>query len=124
MRNGPYELIVPPAEYPGKRYRGRYAYQHRVNWWRKTGKNPDEFPGTLVHHKNERKRDNDPENLALMARGDHSSHHAKPVQFDEFVCENCSASFAIPKGKKRLQRFCSRQCIGFFHGGGRRKDAA
>ena len=69
MKNGPYELVIPPPEYPGKRYRGRYAYEHRVNWWRKTKKNPDDFDGLIVHHKNDKKRDNSPDNLEQMLRG-------------------------------------------------------
>lgn len=34
VKNGPYELVIAPEEYPGKKYRGRYAYEHRVNYWR------------------------------------------------------------------------------------------
>ena len=55
MKNGAYELIVPPPAYPGKRYRGKYAYEHRVNWWCHTGQNPDNFPDAVVHHKDEKK---------------------------------------------------------------------
>jgi hypothetical protein len=74
MRNGPYTLIVPPAEYPGKRYRGRYAYEHRVNWWKKTGNNPDDVDG-VVHHKNDVKTDNDMTNLEFMTRTEHNKEH-------------------------------------------------
>lgn len=41
MRCGPYILIIPPPEYPGKKYRGRYAYEHHVVWWENTGGDPD-----------------------------------------------------------------------------------
>lgn len=27
VRNGPYEMVVAPAEYPGTRYRGKYVYE-------------------------------------------------------------------------------------------------
>lgn len=56
MRNGPYEMVVAPAGYPGKKYRGRYVYEHQLVWWKKTGKL---VPlGFVLHHKNEHKRHN------------------------------------------------------------------
>ena len=120
MRNGPYELIIPPADYPGKRYRGRYSYEHRVNWWRETGLNPDDFPECVVHHKNDSKRDNDPSNLSLMDAVDHVVHHVRertvPAAPKRFVCEYCRGSFERFIRGRKVQRFCSRQCSGRFYG--------
>lgn len=73
MRNGPYELVVAPDEYPGMKYRGRYCYEHHLVWWLKTGKtiSADE----VIHHVNGQKRDNRFCNLEKMTRSDHAKHH-------------------------------------------------
>lgn len=72
MKNGEYELVVAPKGYPGKRYRGRYAYEHHVEAWRKTGKNPT---GKVVHHKNGSKRDNSHRNIEMTTEKEHKTHH-------------------------------------------------
>ncbi len=116
MRNGPYELIVPPEDYPGKRYRGRYAYEHRVNWWRKTGKNPDDFPGHVIHHEDEEKRNNVDQNLEAMPRSTHTAAHnaARPkVPTVYEKCRNCEVEFV--RLNRKPQFFCSRRCIGLYN---------
>jgi hypothetical protein len=120
MRNGPYELIVPPADYPGKRYRGRYAYEHRINWWRATGLNPDDFPRCPVHHKNEQKRDNRRSNLELMSNSDHRRRHARPVTMWSYVCLYCETTFQRAL-RGRQWKFCSRRCSGLYNHRARRK---
>lgn len=116
MKNGPYELITAPPGYPGKLYRGKYAYEHRVNWWRETGQNPD---GVLIHHKDEKKRNNSVANLQSMRRPEHTAHHARPTVYLKHVCENCGCEFE--RRQSRKPRFCSRRCIGLYHGCRRRK---
>lgn len=120
MRNGNYELIIPPEDYPGKRYRGRYAYEHRVNWWRKTGQNPDDMPNSVVHHKDERRRNNAGTNLERQTRSEHTRQHMLKQRrkhglprMNKFVCEYCSVAFERRIGKR--YRFCSRECIGLFN---------
>lgn len=73
MRNGEYELVVAPAEYPGKKYRGKYVYEHQLVWWQNTGTTVPE--GYLIHHLNHRKRDNRFANLELQSRASHGSLH-------------------------------------------------
>lgn len=73
MRNGKYELIIPPIDYPGKRYRGRYAYEHHVVFWSANGRLL--APDCVVHHKNDQKRENVPDNLEEKLRGDHTRDH-------------------------------------------------
>jgi hypothetical protein len=122
MKNGPYELIVPPDDYPGKRYRGKYAYEHRINWWKGTGKNPDDFPNHVIHHRDDKKRNNKPTNLELKEWAEHTSHHARPITFRHYICLNCNKPFSRrAKGLSQRNRpkFCSRQCIGFYCGVGR-----
>jgi hypothetical protein len=73
MKNGPYELIVAPPEYPGKKYRGRYAYEHIVVFWQNMGRLP--ASGHVVHHRNGDRRDNRWENLEEKHGGQHSAEH-------------------------------------------------
>lgn len=118
MKNGPYELIRPPADYPGVLYRGRYAYEHTVVWWQNTGELPP--AGFVVHHKNEQKRDNRFENLELKPRGDHSTEHnlERSAGLRIWVsCGECGADYALAPAvlRTRLKQnknglFCSRSC--------------
>jgi hypothetical protein len=73
VKNGPYELIVAPDGYPGVRYRGRYAYEHVVVWWQNTGAMPPS--GSVVHHKDENKRNNEFDNLETKPRANHTKDH-------------------------------------------------
>src|SRR4051812_41040161 len=118
MKNGPYELLIPPVDYPGKRYRGRYAYEHRVNWWKSTGKNPDDFPDQLVHHGDQDKRNNVPENLDMMERSKHTAHHAPERKSHDKICLNCKKPFSTFKYD---QKFCCRICIGLYNYPGQAK---
>jgi hypothetical protein len=76
MKNGPYELVIAPADYPGKKYRGKYIYQHYLIWWQTTGQLVKS--GHLIHHQNEQKRDNRFENLQEKERGKHTKDHNPP----------------------------------------------
>ena len=74
MKNGPYELVIAPPEYPGKRYRGRYCYEHHLVWRENTGHVVQ--PGEHIHHKDENKRNNDFDNLRLKGKSEHRREHA------------------------------------------------
>ena len=37
MINGNYEFITAPENYPGKKYRDKYCYEHVFVWWQNTG---------------------------------------------------------------------------------------
>ena len=73
MRNGPYELVPAPKGYRGKKYRGRYVYEHRLVAAQKIGRPLKE--DEVVHHKNGRKRDNRPSNLGVKPRAEHTRDH-------------------------------------------------
>lgn len=119
MKNGPYELVIAPPEYPGKRYRDRYVYEHQLVWWQSTGQLvPDDC---LVHHKNEQKRDNRIDNLELKNRAAHSSEHAlerQPTRMTTYICGNCTKEVTVTSRllKQRLRKakcglvFCSISC--------------
>lgn len=110
MRNGPYELITAPVNYPGKRYRGKYAYEHRVEFWKANGYLPEE-----VHHKDEAKRNNCLSNLEGVTGVQHKKHHGRLVSERKLMvdlqCSWCSAQFKVSlraykqKVKVRQERF-------------------
>lgn len=118
MRNGPYELVVAPVNYPGMKYRGRYCYEHTLVWWQNTGEVPD--PGELVHHRDENKRNNAFGNLAKKTIPEHAAEHARgrtepPL---EATCPVCLRSFSVKRRDARARLkvsksgrlFCSRSC--------------
>jgi len=80
MRNGEYELIVAPSDYPGKLYREKYAYEHQIVWWRNTGEIVED--GFVIHHENEQKRDNRFENLQKVRKVVHGKMHR-----EKYACE-------------------------------------
>lgn len=109
MKNGPYALVIAPADYPGKKYRDRYCYEHRLVFWRTHGYLPE-----TVHHGDGEKLHNDPDNLDGMTRPAHTRLHSKPVTFAHGICEQCGAEFTKPKRGQKKMRFCSRRCVGKF----------
>jgi hypothetical protein len=117
MKNGPYELVIAPADYPGPRYRDRYCYEHHLVWWKNTGEVPG--LGFDVHHKNENKRDNRFKNLEKKTHAGHAGEHSRergkpPVML---ICEWCWTPFFKKQRHHRFlvkagqtQFFCSRSC--------------
>lgn len=114
MRNGEYELVVAPDEYPGRKYRDRYVYEHQLVWWKRTGKLvPD---GYLIHHKNDNKRDNRFVNLELKSRAQHTHDHKFGCIHVPVTCAHCGRSFSLPFRVYRTRRkhsqssklFCSK----------------
>ena len=114
MLNGDYILVVAPPDYPGKRYRGKYCYAHRLAWWRKTGEAP--ASRLIIHHIDGNKHNNSAENLGIMSPSQHNLEHAlaKTVPMVRFTCPGCGGTSERPKrnvyGKRVL--CCSRRCIG------------
>jgi hypothetical protein len=73
MRNGDYNLVRAPPAYPGKRYRGKYIYEHHLVWWEHTGQLvPDKH---VIHHRDENKRNIVFSNLELKTAVEHSAEH-------------------------------------------------
>jgi hypothetical protein len=119
MKNGPYELVIAPEGYPGKRYRDRYCYEHHLVWWQNTGEVPGE--AELIHHKNEDKRDNRFENLEKKGWARHTAeHNSERTAWVTVVCGRsaCGKEFNVPRRehRERLKRsrsgrlFCTKSC--------------
>lgn len=119
MKNGPYELIVAPKNYPGMKYRGRYAYEHIVVWWEKHGKIPDS--GFEIHHKNGNHRDNRIENLDILTSKQHRVAHGlirTEKCLVDAICGLCGISFkrkgnqyrSSIKSSKTGKMYCSQEC--------------
>ena len=119
MRNGEYELVVAPDNYPGKKYRGKYCYEHALVWWRGTGKMPSNIE--LIHHINGNKRDNRLGNLEVLTVQEHNKYHSSGRTVVKLRCPNCGAIFCKERNKTHLtistktMDFCSRRCIGEFN---------
>jgi hypothetical protein len=119
MKNGPYELVIAPPDYPGKRYRGRYCYEHHLVWWRHTEEVPG--PGELIHHKDEHKRNNRYRNLEKLTRKEHDKHHSDKRHEAALIsvpCSRCRKEFRVlgSRYRHRVRNsesgkvFCSRSC--------------
>ncbi|NBP04508.1 MAG: HNH endonuclease [Proteobacteria bacterium] len=121
MRNGKYELVVAPEGYPGKKYRGKYCYEHILNYWKNTNKLPES--GYEIHHLDGNHRNNKIENLLLVTSKEHRKIHGKLLKKApiEKECSNCliSISVSFKHYKNKIKRgqvnfFCSHRCVGFF----------
>lgn len=74
-----YILELAP-EHPAAATQKGYVLQHRLVMEKQLGRYLT--PNELVHHKNEDKTDNRPENLELMSRSHHMSHHKEDFPRD------------------------------------------
>ena len=117
MKNGDYNLAIAPPDFPGKKYRGKYCSEHVLNYWLANGivHGPDE----IIHHKDENKLNNNPNNLELMKRSDHVRMHVKErgSKLVELKCPGCGKIFVREKRNTFLQKngeytCCSRKCAG------------
>lgn len=70
-------------------------------------------PGFQVHHKDDNKVNNDPENLEAMSASAHTIlHNSTGVTVGEFVCLGCRATVVRKASdiKKGESRYCTRSC--------------
>lgn len=95
MRNGPYILVKAPPEYPGKKYRETYVYEHQLVWWQNTGQLVPK--GYLIHHKDDDKTHNAFENLELKTVSLHTADHNRQRKIPDIViqCVWCEESFEL-----------------------------
>ena len=120
MKNGDYILVVAPEDYPGKKYRNRYCYEHVLVYWQTHGILPNS--NEIVHHADGNKQNNSPENLLLMANKSHAKFHGSKQgkRLVELVCPGCQTRFIIDRRKTYLVKTankvtcCSRHCAGIY----------
>lgn len=63
-----------------------------------------------VHHTDEQKLNNDPENLELLSKAEHTRHHFGTGRtMVDLVCEECGKGFRV-EVKRRGAKTCSRSC--------------
>lgn len=119
MKNGPYELIIAPDNFPGKKYRGRYAYEHIVIFWKAHGYVPEK--GLEIHHKNMNHRDNRITNLKLVTGQEHRKLHGEirsKAAIRQVPCGYCGNIITMRnrdlnmkiKANKKGKAFCDRSC--------------
>lgn len=111
MKNGLYNLIVPPNDFPGKRYRTRYAYEHIVEFWKKEGRMP--LAGHVVHHDDDNKRNNAWGNLIEITRQEHSAEHSKrDITHGSAGYRRGCRCDACQEGKAESMRKYRANCVG------------
>jgi len=91
MRNGKYTLIIAPKDYPGKKYRNKYIYEHHFIWWKNT--NSLVMEGYSIHHKNGLTTDNSFKNLEAISNTSHARVHRKTKKLEALVCFYCKKPF-------------------------------
>lgn len=116
MKNGDYILVIAPDDFPGKKYRNRYCYEHHLIYWQTYGIVPAD--DEIIHHINGDKHDNSIENLRLEKRNIHSKHHGllKGINYVDMICPICHKQFSRDRRQTHLDKpgqqctYCSRHC--------------
>lgn len=115
MKNGDYELVIAPPDFPGKKYRDRYCSKHVFIYWQTYGVVPNS--DEIIHHKDGDRHNNDPKNLELMKRKEHSKMHGynRGRKLVELKCIGCEKIFVREKNKSFLQKrgkysCCCKKC--------------
>jgi hypothetical protein len=92
-----------------------YVLEHRVVVENSIGRMLKE--NEVVHHINEDKKDNRLENLQIMTRSEHASHHApKGRAMVKLICPECELQFERERRQthivkpKQKRTFCCRSC--------------
>jgi len=82
------------------------------------------LPGEVVHHANHNPADNRTENLRLMRRGEHTSHHKRHARWDEPALCQCGCGTAIYPWRHMEGRPPQRYVANHSHIRGKRVGAA
>lgn len=110
-RNG--YLITYLPDHPSA-YGDGYVYVHRLVAEETLGRAL--LDNEEVHHKNENKHDNTPDNLEVLAKGVHTAHHNGGA-LHEIPCGYCGTRF---RPSDRKVKCCSNSCGGLLRNQSRR----
>jgi hypothetical protein len=114
-KGGGYTYCRTNPPHPKANQAGLYPL-HRVVCENKLGRFLHK--GEVVHHIDENKQNNHPDNLTAMTNAEHSFHHQKVKAAVQCICPVCKASFSLKPAAYRLrinrnlskQLACSRSC--------------
>ena len=119
MKCGKYILVKAPENYPGRKYREKYCYEHHLIWWKKYGRLPEK--GKCLHHKDENTHNNIISNLEEINWKEHCGLHTRNRgrELVKLKCPECGNIFIKGKNHTHLQNinkatFCCRICSGKF----------
>lgn len=114
-KGGGYMYCRTEPKHPKANSKGLYPL-HRVVAENKIGRllNDNED----VHHVDENKMNNHPDNLEVLTKAEHTRLHMKKNGVVELRCPKCSSVFQLPPNVYRLRQrrnktgkiFCSRSC--------------
>lgn len=114
-KGGGYTYCRTEPIHPKANSKGLYPL-HRVVMENKLGRTL--LDGEDVHHKDENKFNNDPDNLEVLSKSDHSKKHSHVLESIKLTCESCKKEFEVKPHFLRLRQkrnksgkvFCSRSC--------------
>lgn len=88
-----------------------YVFEHILVVEEKIGRRLKE--GEQVHHINEVKSDNSPENLEVLTAAEHTRLHAIERRTGTYKnCEQCGKNFYRKPSHAKRARYCSARCVG------------
>lgn len=103
---------------------GSLVREHRFVMVQKLGRELERRD--LVHHKDENKRNNHPDNLEILTVQKHNAEHSRGVTMADLMCATCSKAFRRDirqvKCKMKIGQtlfYCSRKCQGKVNGNGK-----
>lgn len=105
--NGYIQIHMPEHH----RARNGYVFEHILEAEKKIGRKL--LPNEIVHHKNRDKKDNSPENLEVLDRGEHTILHSKERRKGKEVpCTTCGKTIYRKPSHIKAKNYCSSSCFG------------
>src|SRR5680860_776022 len=114
-KGGGYRYCRTNPKHPKSNSNGLYPL-HRVLVENKLGR--PLLEDEEVHHVDENKDNDSPDNLVVMNKSSHAKHHSKKINRIEHTCKCCGKVFSLKPHLFRLRKkrnkskevYCSRSC--------------